>query len=201
MSSSNKLKKIDLIPIKFEEETADDKNYYGKVHAIYGRGKGKTTAAIGLTVRTAGYGLKTSFVQFMKNGESNERRILDQIPEIDYYCPGNHGWASIRQGLVESQKYHALLCLEYALNVPEDTNMLVCDEILNVPLFGAKGDTAFTYEDIGELIKSKRSDLELVITGLQCPNELIELVDYASQIKKVAHPFQKGLIARPGIEY
>ena len=174
---------------------------YGRVHAIYGKGKGKTTAALGLTIRAAGYGLNVAFVQFMKSGNNNERKVLENMPQIDYYCPGNHEWAYLKNGLIASQRLHALSCLEYALTIPDSTNMLVCDEILNVPLFGLNGNTPFTYQDIGDVIKIKRPDLELVITGLYCPPNLLELVDYASEIQEIKHPFQLGIKARPGIEY
>ena len=110
-------------------------------------------------------------------------------------------WASLENGLMESQKMHALFCLDYVLQLSEKTNLLICDEILNVPLFGSNGNMPFTYGDIGEVIKDKRSDLELVITGLYCPNNLLELVDYGSEIQEVRHPFRRGITARPGIEY
>jgi cob(I)alamin adenosyltransferase len=174
---------------------------YGLVHAIYGRGKGKTTAALGMAVRSAGYGLNVSLVQFMKNGQSNEINALRYIPNLDYYCPGDHQWASIENGLLESQKNHALDCLEYVLDTPETTNLLVCDEILNVPLFGMNGNRPFSYEDIADCIKSKRSDLELVLTGLYLPENLKGLIDYASEIHERKHPFKRGISARPGIEY
>jgi cob(I)alamin adenosyltransferase len=171
------------------------------VHAIYGRGKGKTTAAIGLAVRAAGYGLNVSFVQFMKNSQSNETKALRYIPNIDYYCPGDYQWASLENGMLEPQKMHALACLEYVLEIPDTTNLLVCDEILNVPLFGTNGNRPFSYEDIEGYIRSKRSDLELVLTGLSLSKNLTDLVDYASEIQEKKHPFQRGILARPGIEY
>ena len=182
-------------------QSAENPSVYGLVHAIYGRGKGKTTATVGLAVRAAGYGLQVSFVQFMKDGKSNEREILEYSPQIDYYCPGDHEWASLDKELMESQKMHALSCLDYVLQLPDTTNLLICDEILNVPLFGSYGNKSFTYDDIEEMIKNKRSDLELIITGLYCPDNLLELADYASEIQEVKHPFQQGITARPGIEY
>ena len=183
-------------------QNVENPSVYGMVHAIYGRGKGKTTAAVGLAVRAAGYGLQVSFIQFMKDGTSNERKVLEYIPQIDYYCPGDHEWASLDNGLMKEHKIHALSCLDYILQLPPTTNLLICDEILNVPLFGSNGNSPFTYEDIGELIiKSKRSDLELVLTGLYCPSNLLGLVDYASEIQAVKHPFQRGITARQGIEY
>ncbi|MBN2422703.1 cob(I)yrinic acid a,c-diamide adenosyltransferase [Candidatus Woesearchaeota archaeon] len=179
-----------------------DPSVYGMVHAIYGRGKDKTCAAIGIAIRAAGYGLKVAFVQFMKDGKSNERTILANIPQIDYFCPGEHEWADLNIGLVESQKRHALSCLEHILQLPYTTNLLVCDEILNVPLYGSRGNRPFTYSDIGEFItKCRKSNLELVLTGLCCPGNLLELVDYASEIREVKHPFQQGIQARAGIEY
>ena len=54
----------------------------GRIHIYYGAGKGKTTAAVGQIIRAAGCGLKILMFQYLKNNDSNERSILEQIPNI-----------------------------------------------------------------------------------------------------------------------
>ena len=169
------------------------------IHAIYGNGKGKTSSAVGMAIRAAGHGYEVGFVQFMKDGRSSETQILKNIPNIDYFCPGSHEWALPGMGLAESQQKHALCCLKYVLENEKD--MLVCDEILNVPLFGLNGDKPFTYNDIGDMLQEKPPYMELVMTGLYLPSELEDICDYSSCIQPKKHPFDKGVMARPGVEY
>ncbi|HIG94491.1 MAG: ATP:corrinoid adenosyltransferase BtuR/CobO/CobP [archaeon GW2011_AR13] len=172
---------------------------YGYVHAIYGNGKGKTTSGIGLVHRALGYGLKVGIVQFMKGEKSNEIPELKQNSSVIYYSPGEFDWAFIEKGLTDKQRNHSLSCLNFVLNIPCDVNLLFCDEMLNVPLFG-NGNPAFNYKDIINMVKNKRKNLEFVMTGLKCPNEVLDVVDYAQEIKMIKHVFEKGIIARPGIE-
>lgn len=174
---------------------------YGRTHLIYGGGKGKTTAALGLALRAIGNDLKVGFVQFMKDGKSGECEVLKSIPNVSYYCPGDHNWASLSKGLNSSQQYHALLCLDYAIKEMTFVDILVCDEILNVPLYDNKNNNTFSYDDINELIAIKPNNLELVLTGLYCPPILIESADYVSEICKIKHPFDSGIYARKGIEF
>jgi len=180
---------------------SSEKTSYGFVHALYGQGKGKTSAAIGLAIRAAGCGLKVSFVQFMKDGKSNERKILESIPEIDYFCPGNHQWASRGKEMLKSQREHALSCMKYIFNLPEDKDLLICDEILNVPLYLDGNNKPLSYINLADYVRNKRPNLELVITGLYLPKNMVDLIDYASEIKEVKHPFKLGIKARPGIEF
>lgn len=58
-----------------------------------------------------------------------------------------------------------------------------------------------TLEEVVELVKSKPSKLELVLTGRDAPSELIQLTDYVSEITARKHPMEKGIMAREGIEY
>ncbi|MBU1849243.1 MAG: cob(I)yrinic acid a,c-diamide adenosyltransferase [Nanoarchaeota archaeon] len=77
-----------------------------------------------------------------------------------------------------------------------DYNLVVLDEI-NVAL-----NLGFLkLEDVLSLIKNKFEKTELVLTGRNAPKELFEVADYASDIQMIKHPFNKGVLARRGIEY
>ena len=61
----------------------------GLIHLYYGDGKGKTTAAVGLTVRAAGREMRVLFAQFLKHGKSGELRILEQLKQVSILrCEG-----------------------------------------------------------------------------------------------------------------
>ncbi len=195
---------------------------YGKIHVIYGPGKGKTGASIGYAIRAAGAGLKVVYVSFMKDGESSEVGVLREIPAIDYYCPGAHDFIQTGCTPTESQVEHAMRALGYARSCSDgkgndwynlyynknengrdgsyhnkETDVLICDEILTAAGYGVIG-----CEDVLGLIDGKRNNLELMMTGYYCPPEILCYADYASEIKNIKHPYEDcGLQARYGIEY
>ncbi len=180
-----------------EEKPNED---YGKVHVLFGKGKGKTTSTLGITIRAAVSGLSVKYVQFMKGNDSNDSKVLKNFLNVDYFCPGNHDWAYLNEGLDEKQKKHAELCFSEIENMNNNYNILICDEILNVPFFSINKD--FDYSKIKDLIKNKEKNLELVLSGLYCPESVLELSDYVSRIKNIKHPYStEGLPAREGIEY
>ena len=195
---------------------------YGKIHVIYGYGKGKTSTSVGYAIRAAGAGLKVVYVSFMKDGESSEVRVLRGVSGIDYYCPGAHDFIQVGCTPTESQVEHAMMALGYSRSCSDgnendwynlyyyknvnrrddpyhnkETDVLICDEILTAAGYGVIG-----CEDVVELIEGKRNDLELIMTGHYCPPEILCYADYASEIKNIKHPYEDyGLQARLGIEY
>ena len=169
---------------------------WGLIHTIFGRGVGKTTAAVGLAVRAAGAGLSVHFVQFMKSGDSAEIESMGCIPNIHYFCPGKHPWI-LEQGPDAVHREHALKAFNRALAaVDEEAQVLICDEILNTLLFGV-----LTIDQVTDLVSTCRGQVELVMTGSTAPPAIIELSDYVTELVQIKHPYYQGLDARRGIEY
>jgi|TARA_B100002003_G_C13993517_1_gene479932 cob(I)alamin adenosyltransferase len=169
----------------------------GLVHAVYGNGKGKTTSAMGLAIRAAGAGYQVDIVQFMKDGRSSEVSLLRKMPGINYYCPGPHDFQHLDNSPNVKSLEHARLNLKYAKSCSTNgTDLLICDEILNAFLF-----SELSLDEIIDLVTGKRRDLELVLTGMYCPDEIKTLADYCSEIREINHPYRKGIEARIGIEY
>ena len=172
----------------------------GLVHIYCGDGKGKTTAAIGLAVRMAGYDKKILFTRFLKNETSGELRILDEIKEIEIlHLPKSFGFYNT---LNEQQKkeltemYRNLWCTIKTKIQNEKYDMLVMDELLHAIRY-----ELVTEEEVLEFLKNKPEDLEVVMTGRNPSETLMREADYVSEIKKVRHPFDEGIMAREGIEY
>jgi len=168
----------------------------GLVHIYYGCGVGKTTRAIGLAVRAAGAGLCVDFVQFMKSGNSGEVVILEEIPNIHYWCAGKHPFI-LSKGPEKIHYEHAAKALRYAFEATEnETELLICDEILDTILFGL-----LQKKQILRLIEKCKNRVELVLTGRDAPPEFVELADYVTEFLDVKHPYYKGFRARKGVEY
>lgn len=170
------------------------------IHIYCGDGKGKTTAAVGLTVRMAGSGKKVLFVQFFKSDKSSEISILKSIGNIrTLHLEKNYGRYKNMSQEVRKQagiEYKDLFKRAIEIAVNENFDMLVLDEIIS----------AYNYEFVerGELIgflDKYGQEKEIVMTGRNPVSELIEMSDYVSNIEKLKHPFDKGVKARKGIEF
>ena len=157
------------------------------LHIYTGEGKGKTTAAVGLAVRAAGAGMRVLFIQFLKDCTSSEISQLDKLGIITA-CFGTGRFV-----MKVEQRDKELARKGIALASSIDSDLLILDEALAALKLGL-----IKLNDIKGLIERQG---ELVITGRDAPRKLIELADYVSEIKKVKHPFDKGIKARKGIEF
>ena len=168
----------------------------GLVHIYCGQGVGKTTRAIGLAMRAAGDGLQVDIVQFMKSGSSAEVNIFKKIPNIRYWCPGKHPFI-MTGGPKKVHLEHAAKALSSAFEAIErGTHLLVCDEILDTIIFDV-----LKKEQLVELIEKCRHKVELVMTGINAPADIMNKADYVTELVQVKHPYYKGARARKGIEY
>jgi cob(I)alamin adenosyltransferase len=171
----------------------------GLIHIYYGDGKGKTTTGMGLCVRAAGAGLKILIYQFMKDNESSERKILEKIDNIALYqglplekfsFQMNEEEKEDRQNFYTSQFYQLQQDIE-----KEKYDVLFLDEVIYTIRAGL-----FEERLLIDFLKEKPEGLEVILTGNTPGDELIELADYVSNIKKVKHPYDGGISARIGIE-
>jgi cob(I)alamin adenosyltransferase len=147
-------------------------------------------------MRAAGDSRQVDFVQFMKSGTSSEIAIFKKIPNIRYWCPGKHPFVMSR-GPAAIHYRHATQALQYAFEALErGTHLLICDEILDTVIFNL-----LKKENLIALIEKCRQKVELVMTGINAPTELIKLADYVTEFVQVKHPYYRGARARKGIEY
>jgi cob(I)alamin adenosyltransferase len=176
----------------------------GLVQIYTGDGKGKTTAAFGLALRAAGQGNRVLIYQFLKPPtlELGERLAVERsgLPirvasleaqwhlfrslhdEQDIAAAG----AAVRDALARLTK----------LAAKKAYDVLILDEIVFCLALGLS-----RFEDIKRLIEQKDAGVELILTGRGATPALIEMADLVTEMKKVKHPFDKGVDARRGIEY
>ena len=169
----------------------------GLVHLYCGDGKGKTTAAMGLAMRAAGRGLRVLIVQFLKSTPTGELEILKLLPQVKVLRSSEQLGFTFRMN--EEQKHRAAVIQQQlfagAKEQMQDTDLLILDEVM-----AAINAGMLQTEQVAGLLRERPAGLEVVLTGRNPPPELIELADYISEIKKVKHPFDKGIAARDGIE-
>lgn len=171
----------------------------GLIHLYYGDGKGKTTAALGLAVRASGSGLRVAFVQFMKNQPTGELSVLESLPGVTVLRGKEGSGFTFSMTEEEKEKTKRLhtenLKTAIALAASENCDMLVLDEAA-----GAYARDLIDRQLLEEFVWNKPERLELVLTGRDPAQWMIGCADYASEIRKVKHPYDEGVAARAGIE-
>jgi len=169
----------------------------GLVHVYTGNGKGKTTAAFGLALRSVGAGMKVFIGQFVKGKQYNENlavaRYLKNITVKQYglgcfivNTPTEDDIRAAGKGLGEMRKI-----------IQEGKHDLVIMDEVNIALFYKLIDV----NQLIETIKAKPDHVELVLTGRYAPQEIIDIADLVTEMKEVKHYYQQGIEARDGIEY
>ena len=169
------------------------------IHAYIGDGKGKTTAAVGLAVRYAGCGKKVEIIQFLKDGSSSECEILKNafIKVTSFMSTDSKFFWEMNDEEKKHLKSEMQEAFLYAKNVASnDTDMIVLDEIC-----GAVENGLIEKYELAEFLKNYGREKEIVITGRTICEEIIEISDYVSEIRKIKHPYDKGITAKKGIEY
>ncbi len=170
----------------------------GLVLVNTGDGKGKSTAAFGVILRMLGRKKKVALVQFLKqeSGQWGEIRALVQLG-VDVEKTGD-GWTWTSKDLDETQA-RALHGWEIAKAKITSGNydLVVLDEFTYLLDFGWLDTT----QVIDWLKAHKPQRLNLIITGRNAPQALIDYADTVTNMTKVKHAYDAGIPARAGIEF
>lgn len=182
-----------------EENPAADKKGYAKSIVVVntGDGKGKSSAAFGVMVRGLARGWNVAVMQFIKSGDWNvgEEKIGRQLG-VDWFNEGEgftwnsedieHDKALARQGWERAA----------ALIATGEHHLIILDELTYLINWGwIEADPVY------DAITNRPDHVSLVITGRDAPQELIDVADTVSEVVKVKHAFDKGILAKKGIDY
>ena len=169
----------------------------GLVIVNTGRGKGKTTAAMGVVVRAWGRGMRVIMLQFIKHSTANfgEQRAAQKMG-IEMRAMGDgFTWRSkdLEQS-AELAREHWEDCKKVIASGEYD--LVVLDEF-TYPMHYGWLDT----EEVIEVLKARPELLHVIITGRNAPEALVEYADLVTEMQVVKHPYQQGIKAQPGIEF
>ncbi|MCT4621110.1 MAG: cob(I)yrinic acid a,c-diamide adenosyltransferase [Marinisporobacter sp.] len=167
----------------------------GYIHVYTGNGKGKTTAALGLTLRALGAEKEVFIAQFVKSMEYSEIKALKNLDHVHvslygHGCfvtkePAKEDILAAREGLekvrdiLKSQKY----------------DLVILDEITIAIFF-----KLLSTQDVLSLLDDKPDATELVVTGRYCPEEIIAKADLVTEMKEIKHYYTQGVLSRKGID-
>ncbi|MGB0855645.1 MAG: cob(I)yrinic acid a,c-diamide adenosyltransferase [Nitrosopumilus sp.] len=166
-----------------------------------GKGKGKTTAALGIALRAIGYEKKICMIQFIKGswhyGEMDSSKRLE--PEFEMIAIGK-GFVGIIDDK-SSKDDHEKIAKE-AIRISNEKihsgnyDIVILDEVnyaINLNLISVN--------DVLSLIKSKPGELDLILTGNYAKPQIIEIADLVTEMREIKHPFQRGIKAKKGIDF
>jgi cob(I)alamin adenosyltransferase len=170
----------------------------GFVQIYTGNGKGKSTAAIGQAVRAAGFGLKSYIAQFMKEYPYNELYSLKFLSEwitVEQFGGDDFVYKKELPGKEELEKSRLGLQSAKEKMLNDEYDLIILDEAIVAIYF-----KLIRTEDLVGFISQKPDNVELILTGRYCPEELINLADLVTEMKEIKHYSQKGITSRKGIE-
>lgn len=163
-----------------------------------GKGKGKTSAALGMVVRAIGHGMKVGVVQFVKGAMvTGEKAVFDAFPDNVEFRPMGEGftwntqdrsrdiasaraaWEEVKR-MIADPAYHMVLADE--LNIVLRYDYLPLDEVL-------------------EVLTAKAEMKHVIVTGRNAPDALMDAADLVTEMTMVKHPFRAGVKAQAGIEF
>jgi cob(I)alamin adenosyltransferase len=191
-------RKVEKIRESYEQRKAAATREKGLICVFTGTGKGKTTAAFGMLLRTLQHGMKAGVVQYVKGAiPTAEVEAFARFGEqVEWHRMGE-GFSWITQD-AELDRQAAARAWELSLGLMArpDLSMVVLDELI-VSLRLKQLDQAMVLEALA----NKREDLHVVLTGRGATDELIACADLVTEMKMIKHPYKAGIGAQRGIEF
>lgn len=172
-----------------------------------GEGKGKTSAGMGLLARALGNGWKVAFVQFIKHWNVGEHDFIHKIEPVFggklFFYKGGKGFydageLSAKDVSENEHKQAARETYKVALKAAKSGkyDIVICDEINN-----ALNHKLVSRKEVEELIKNRSAKTSLCLTGRDFPDDLLPLVDIATNMTKIKHHFDDKYLANKGIDF
>ena len=175
----------------------------GLVIVHTGKGKGKSTAAMGLAMRAIGHGMRVGIVQFVKGKwRTGERTVLERFPDQVTIRAMGEGFSWDTQdrardiAAAEAAWRESMRMIEAARGPEPAYHMVILDE-LNIPIRYGHLDL----DRVVEFLSHRPPDLHVVVTGRNAKQPLIEIADLVTEMTMVKHPFRAGVKAQKGIEF
>ena len=169
---------------------------------ILGKGKGKTTAALGIALRATGYEKRICMIQFIKGswhyGEMDSSKRLE--PEFEMVAVGK-GFVGIIDDKSPKEDHEKIA--KEAIRISNEKiqsgnyDIVILDEIN----YAVNLELNFDVNDVLNLIKLKPKEVDLVLTGNYAKEEVIEIADLVTEMREIKHPFQRGIKAKKGIDF
>jgi len=173
----------------------------GKIIIYYGKGEGKTSAALGRAIRMAGYGKRVIILEFMKGRKSGEYRFLDKVKKRNIFpIEINLGGPKFflkeeKDYFIHQKKAKKLFSLAEEIILKKKCDLLVLDEILYALKF-----KLIKEKELLDLLK-KRKRTDIILTGGPLSRDLKKIADQITKLDKVKHYFDKEKRTIKGLDF
>lgn len=179
---------------KFKETTK------GLVIVYTGEGKGKTTASLGLALRAAGYKKKVLIVQFGKVWFTGEMEGVKMLKPYVKLIQGGLGFVKIFDDAYDIREHKKMAVKTYEMLYQETVSgkwdVVIADEIV-----GAIAGKLLAQSKVIALIKAKPEKVDLILTGHHGKPSLFKYADLVTEMMSIKHPYEKGFLAKAGVDY
>lgn len=171
----------------------------GLVIVHTGKGKGKTTAALGMAMRMIGHGRKVGVVQFVKGAmATGEKAVFDRFPDLIEFKPMGEGFTWDTQDRARDIAVTRVAWEEVKRMIADPSYAMVLADELNIVL-------RYDYlplDEVLEVLSAKPEMTHVIITGRNAPQALIDAADLATEMTLLKHPFrEQGVKAQAGVEF
>jgi len=192
---AEKMRKIQAARATMMETKTEEK---GLLIVHTGKGKGKSSAAMGMVVRAIGHGMKVGVVQFIKGAMvTGEKAVFDAFPEQVEFKPMGEGFTWDTQDRTRDIAVTRTAWEEVKRMIADPSYHMVLADELNIAL-------RYDYLPVEEVLAvlAARSPMKhVIVTGRNAPDALIEAADLVTEMTQVKHPFRSGVKAQAGIEF
>ncbi len=176
-------------------------NKKGLIYLFTGHGKGKTSAALGMALRSIGWGYRVRIIQFMKSttkyGENRAKKLLGDLLEIDVCGAGFYG---IKGDVATEQEHkeaaHKALLLAEKVLTEGNYHLVILDEINNTVHLGL-----LDQQDVISVLEKRKEGVHVVLTGRDAPPLFEKIADLVTEMREIKHPFYRGIPAARGLDY
>lgn len=192
---AEKMRKKQAAQAKIMENKTREK---GLLIVHTGKGKGKTSAALGMVVRAIGHGMKVGVVQFVKGAmTTGEKAVFDAFPDNVEFKPMGEGFTWDTQDRARDIAAARSALDEVRRMIADPAYRMVLADELNIAL-------RYEYLPLDEVLSvlTTRDEMKhVIVTGRNAPDALIEAADLVTEMTMVKHPFRSGIKAQKGIEF
>lgn len=163
-----------------------------------GDGKGKSSAAFGVVFRAAGWGLRVCVIQYIKGKwQTGEQRAAERFENIEWHALGDGFTWDTRNPEQDIRTSREIWTFSREKILTEQYDLVLLDEINYCCGYGW-----ISGEEIADFIREcKPPWLHLVLTGRDAPPEVVEIADTVTEMRKLKHAFDDGVLAEQGVEF
>lgn len=193
--------RMERLQIAMKARIARAQDEKGLLIVHTGNGKGKSTAALGLLLRSLGHGMDSAVVQFIKGEQSTAETVLEAVAT---QCGARLQWDRVGEGFTWNTQDLARdqasaregwdLVRRHLAN--PDMKFLLLDELNIVLRYGF-----LSLDEVLPDLAARPAHLHVAVTGRHAPAELMEIADLVTEMKELKHPFKAGIKAQAGIEF